>query len=492
MDNILVGPLLGFEGTCDEGEWYSFCFLSGAHVKLAELRIKGMSVLPFECIAETATGLFWRASFCPGFVEEARQLEYEIFCDGQKSGNGKKSEWSFHILGRGEQPKFAYASCNGFGHAEAAIKTRDHHVLWQKMVKENQRAPYAMLLMGGDQLYADTLWGELGLPKINHWPQLPESEKEKYQLTPELESRIDAFYEKLYIESWQDESMSEIMACVPSVMMWDDHDIYDGWGSFPDELLHHPIYDALYRVAARYFELFQLRSLKNRSMIRKKGDHYSCVLQYRNFHIISLDQRSGRTIDTIMTEKHWDDLDECLAGIPQFDHVLVMIAVPLVYRSFRFVEWVYDKTHVIEEMEDDVHDHWSAIRHRDERGRMVMTMVEIARKSAGKVAILSGDVHIGGIGMIYDYKGDNRILQIISSGIMNQPPTLLQWLLIKLCTTDDRLYFNNGEITSKLRKARGALSYIRDRNYATVKLLKNDKLRVRWHCSKRQAPRYIF
>ncbi len=492
MNSIRLGPLLGFEGTRKEGERYSFCFLSSQDVKRAELRLEGMDPVPFERVCDTATSRFWRATRMFPLKEATQTYGYEIACDGQVVSNKWRSIWRLRIAAAHEEPKFAYASCNGFGHGKTAKKCTDHHVLWRKMRDEHRKAPYAMLLMGGDQLYADTVWGELNLPPINRWPQLSPEQQQQYSLTPELQGRMDAFYEALYIESWGHEEMAEIMAEVPNAMMWDDHDIYDGWGSFPDELLQHPIYRALYDKAEFYFSLFQMRSSENTSRIRKKGAHFSFAFKYRNYHVLALDQRSGRTIDTVMTRDHWADLETWMKRTPAIDNLLVLIAVPLVYRSFRLVEWLYERTRKIEEMEDDVHDHWSAIRHRDERGRMVSAMVELARKATGKVVVLSGDVHVGGIGKIYDFKENNEILQVISSGIMNLPPTLVQWLFIKLMTTDDRLYFNNGEIQSKLKRARGALSYIRDRNYATLKLLKNGRLRVRWHCAKRRAPRYLF
>src|SRR5690606_41067643 len=65
---------------------------------------------------------------------------------------------SFHIPGKSEPPRFAYGSCNGFSALDLMHKTEEPYRLWQEMVIEHEKAPFSLLLMGGDQLYADNIW----------------------------------------------------------------------------------------------------------------------------------------------------------------------------------------------------------------------------------------------------------------------------------------------------------------------------------------------
>lgn len=39
--------------------------------------------------------------------------------------------------------------------------------------------------------------------------------------------------------------------------MWDDHDIFDGWGSYPERLQLCPMFKGLFSVARRFYLLFQ-------------------------------------------------------------------------------------------------------------------------------------------------------------------------------------------------------------------------------------------
>jgi phosphodiesterase/alkaline phosphatase D-like protein len=49
------------------------------------------------------------------------------------------------------------------------------------------------------------------------------------------------------------------MARIPTVMMWDDHDIFDGWGSFSEPMQHSPVFQTLFNHARRAFWVFQLQ-----------------------------------------------------------------------------------------------------------------------------------------------------------------------------------------------------------------------------------------
>ncbi len=40
-----------------------------------------------------------------------------------------------------------------------------------------------------------------------------------------------------YLTLYARPEIAHLAARVPSVMMWDDHDIFDGWGSLPERLL---------------------------------------------------------------------------------------------------------------------------------------------------------------------------------------------------------------------------------------------------------------
>ena len=49
-----------------------------------------------------------------------------------------------------------------------------------------------------------------------------------------------------------------ILSSVPSLMMWDDHDIIDGWGSYAADWLESAMFQGLWSAAREHFALFQL------------------------------------------------------------------------------------------------------------------------------------------------------------------------------------------------------------------------------------------
>src|SRR3546814_3583168 len=60
-----------------------------------------------------------------------------------------------------------------------------------------------------------------------------------------------------YLELYSQPQMAWMVARVPTLAMWDDHDICDGWGSLPHERMDSPLGRSLFEVAREFFLLFQ-------------------------------------------------------------------------------------------------------------------------------------------------------------------------------------------------------------------------------------------
>ena len=50
------------------------------------------------------------------------------------------------------------------------------------------------------------------------------------------------YYFHHYAVHWGYAAIGEGMRSIPSVMSWDDHDIFDGWGSYPEELQNSTVF----------------------------------------------------------------------------------------------------------------------------------------------------------------------------------------------------------------------------------------------------------
>lgn len=80
-----------------------------------------------------------------------------------------------------------------------------------------------LLVLLGDQVYADNT-----SDKVRH---LLRSRREAGHLGPEHEVVTFDEYTALYLESWRDPEVRWLLATVPSVMIFDDHEIIDDWNT---------------------------------------------------------------------------------------------------------------------------------------------------------------------------------------------------------------------------------------------------------------------
>lgn len=486
---LLVGPILGLESD----KKYTVCFLTEKHISAAKLIVKGGLNIKMFNIMETPHGTFWRATFDVLLKNQAYSVSYQIEIDNKQAvDQNERSQWTFYLPAKNEKPRIAYASCNGFSTADLHQKARDPYCLWRKMVEMHGNTPFSLLIMGGDQVYADSIWEEV--PSCRAWKDLSFRKKIKKAATQKIKQELDRFYEDLYIKRWKNDDMSMIFASIPSLMMWDDHDIFDGWGSYPEELQQCPTYQVIFSVAKRYFELFQIRSIENSTLLSKNQDYYSFGLQFRNFYILGLDNRSQRTLSQVMSDKndldntHWKKIIQQLTEIKS-ENLLVLSGLPLIYRDFSSIESFLDITPWQEELTDDLKDHWRAKEHQGERMRLIMHLLNAQVNRVNQIkrtVILSGDVHIGCLGALIDRRSPdliNRIYQVIASGIVHPPPSRFEWFGITAASNGDNEFLNiDKTIEAAIINLVGSDQYLRTRNFAYLEEGDDGNLWANWIC----------
>ena len=80
------------------------------------------------------------------------------------------------------------------------------------------------LVLLGDQVYADqppgAIRGWLSARRVTHLPQAPSDQVADFHE-----------YTRLYLDSWRDPELRWLLSTVPSVMIFDDHEIIDDWNS---------------------------------------------------------------------------------------------------------------------------------------------------------------------------------------------------------------------------------------------------------------------
>ena len=492
-DKLALGPLLSVE---DDNK-YVICFLSkndsdfSIFIDKEEIKAEKIGILK--------SGNFYRAEFEIKQSKKSKTITYNILNNNTNSNTidaFNRDSWSFYVPSSTEKPKFAYASCNGFSSPDLLAKTDEPYLLWDKLIDQHENEPFSILIMGGDQVYADELWSKV--KELEEWSRLNMNDKMKRKATKAMIRNLDTFYESLYLKKWSDEQMSLCLASIPTVMMWDDHDIFDGWGSYPQELLDCDVYQNIFKTAKKYFEIFQIRSLKNQTLLTKDRTHFSFALKFRNYHILGLDNRTQRSIYQVMGNDQWKDLNTYLDENILNDNLLVLSAVPVVYRDFSLTENLVDFTSWQEELTDDLKDHWRAKEHQGERMRLIMRLfMNIEKRKVSKrntrTVILSGDVHVGSLGVINDHKNQNKIHQVVSSGIVHTPPSYVEWLGITSITNDNNEYLNEDKtIETSMLTPIGSAKYLRVRNFVTINEGTDEKLWINWVCDNKDRPCYAL
>lgn len=510
--DILLGPILGYEWDDTASQAYYTVIVRTTKGATAPVwQVDGQNV--------TMTGLqtlhdgtrVWRGEvpLAPFTEPKGRTVNYTVRrTDTALKNVCGDARWSFHLPGVAtprQQPRIGFCSCNGFTDPNA-LRDMNPLALWERMATKHQTAPLSLLLMGGDQLYCDDLARKEG-SFARFWTWLDPKDRTKTKPTRE---EFKKSYLDHYLLAWariQHEgkdhphtAMVRMMASVPSVMMWDDHDIFDGWGSYQNAETKQPYYKEAFDAARDAFELYQIRGGKaNRSLLDRDHSgaprHYSQAVHFGPFHILVMDNRSHRTPNQIMDNNQWSQIlkwlgredNEQPSGKKDRRTLLVVSPVPVVYR--RFQDWVSSMPGE-HSGEDDLRDHWSHHSHEGERDRLVYHLFNVLSQGGNtrkysRVTLLSGDVHVGALGFLERTDNGAEIAQVISSAIIHPAPTPMAWLGLLAISSDADHGIQGQPVTARMARPVGAKDrYQRCRNYAWLQEGDDQKLWVNWECEK--------
>lgn len=406
---------------------------------------------------------------------------------------------SFSVPAKGATPNMAYCSCNGFSDPRIARDLENPVERWEHLGAQHREGrPFHLLLMGGDQIYSDQMWANV--PELEEWSNKWRFQQVRAGFSQTMEARVRQHFFDVYTVNWSRSKMAEMLASIPTVMMWDDHDITDGWGSHPDALqLVNPalrgggVLPGIFTVAKEFFQVFQLRVAPGSSpetAIAPGVGNFSSLLVLGSVAILVADLRSERTRNQIVGDATWGRIEQSLKALPAaVKHLLVMSSIPVVYPNggalnnlAALVPW-----DPVSDPQDDLIDHWSDGRHHSERERFVRMLFAVSQTKSIRVTLLAGDVHVAGQSVIESDRVQNVpgnstvITQLISSGIVHPPsggPLALN-ALNALARIDQEIY--RGVTGRMVEFWAGGPMIIPKRNWLSLSPLENGSLRAQWH-----------
>jgi hypothetical protein len=427
----------------------------------------------------------WRFDFAVTLSESAQKIRYRI--------GGQSSEWSFHVPARDTIPNMTYTSCTGFSSNKLMQKTEDPYGMVRNLIRHHDSNPYHLLLMGGDQVYADSMFDTLS--QLHDWLPLPRQEKISQPYTPEMASAVEHFYRELYVKRWGQKDLAALLASIPTFMMWDDHDIFDGWGSYDPGLQASEVYQGLFASARAAFALFQLQLAKDEAHPAKipAQQAFSLGLNLGPLAILALDMRSERSDSEVISQISWKAVYDWLDTLtPECTHLFVMSSIPVVHPDFSELEKALSIFPGQQELEDDLRDQWNSTPHKQERLRLIHRLLDFSKSRQNRVTLLSGDVHVGALGLIRDLRSigggaGEEILQLTSSGIIHPPPQGAALFFLE--NVVGREMSTDRDISSVMIEFPGTRQfYIGARNWLALEPDAQRRIWANWHVEGQRYP----
>lgn len=211
---------------------------------------------------------------------------YKFFVDGLEYTPDwlQEKEFSFKTFTEiKDQPvQFFSMSCHGLEEFEKNHPDQDAWAMWGRLDKltqeSNSKIEFGVL--GGDQVYMDDTFNDKIEKFESHLNDAPNLIREAYY------------------KYWSAPAYQRVLNRIPTILMWDDHDLIDGFGSRPDAYTQAGKWKDSWLLYKTYlkeaFFAFQATRNPGTSSIT---DNFSNRLDHPKASIVSLDLRSERDIE---------------------------------------------------------------------------------------------------------------------------------------------------------------------------------------------------
>jgi hypothetical protein len=323
----------------------------------------------------------------------------------------------------------------------------DGHAVWAdlpQIINRESNKSVRFVLLVGDQVYSDD------------WEQ-------KLLDEPTADARL-RLYLSAYRRFWSNIHYRRVMCALPAVMMWDDHDITDGWGSRVDAYVGEtsefkPEWKRLFESAFQAFSLMQA-SRNPPTLAPNPRDGLDFCFRIGPWGFVFMDLRTNRNLrqGRIITSEQasrirdWVEANKremhtvFVASSVVFSHgspVVEDLTLKLWPYVMGLVAWIASKSKWGEglqtkfnkslgDISDDIKDSWGSKENAGQADQVLDYLFGLQndREHPLGVVILSGDIHTSGYANIYSsdpaHDGRSSIPHITSSSVSYSP---FNWLM---------------------------------------------------------------
>ncbi|MGH9174165.1 MAG: alkaline phosphatase D family protein, partial [Vicinamibacterales bacterium] len=331
-----------------------------------------------------------------------------------------------HLLGRlapapgsSAALTFGFGSCHmPFAQDDAGrISSREADAAIYPAIRADlRRAGAQLFLLVGDQIYADQFKG------VSVRDDLPDDLS-----NPPPHDDLVARYRRVYRGFFNEPGLRGLRDTFPTLCIWDDHDIFDNWGSTAEKT---PTDYALFAAACRAYAEYQ--DARNPGG-RPGKPPFSWIQRWGDIAIVGLDLRGARDYEhgTMLGATEWEWLQNWLESddAAEVATLFVVSGVPVAHAS-RWFTRLFDILPA--RFSASVRDRWTSTGYIASRDLLLDALVGWeSRARRRQVIILSGDVHAASAFTIRQRDGDGVIQQVTSSA-MTTPLSLKQMFFNRL------------------------------------------------------------
>ena len=380
--------------------------------------------------------------------------EYRYALYGEEDGRrrillGQDRPYRFRTMPAQAAPlSFAFYSChlpfqeNLFG--STRIVNMEMWDCLDEVMARHYAEDFRFAIAGGDQVYAD------GVPTLNIWKYLNKTmRKEAGQLLPSHDEML-SWYRDIYRGYWGFPVLQQAYSSYPTYMIWDDHELKDGWGSDklkdkgPDEL--DEIFPARKEKKLSRAECRQLLERMREAAMQVYAEYqhahnpstpagqydYGMVQGNSAFYVLDgrgqrdINRSANRILGDAQLQRFADWLQALEPAVTPY--LFVVSAVPLLHMKAAYVNDDTNAAFDLADLQDDLRDAWEHELHDAERQAVLAALFKTAARGI-KVCILSGDVHASAVFRMVQPESKAVIYQLTSSAITYHKSRLLGWLL---------------------------------------------------------------
>lgn len=400
-----IGPILILDDVGGGRLWLSALFVA-ANGETPPAVTTADGDAPAETLARFDTLTAWRARFS---LPADRPSSY--------GWNGETYDVASDL---GGDIRIGYVSCNGEEVGDLDREGFERNAMWVRLAEDHRTAPFALLLHGGDQVYADEV--TRGHPLSDDWPGSVPRDPSAESLAGLMHHLRERFMER-YVALYASPEFAWIAARVPSLMQWDDHDICDGWGSLPRSRADSAVGRTIFAAARESFLVFQHAACDGdlpRRFADQSGGHCGWRVDLPDLRLLAPDLRSERTRKDIMGSGGWSMMEDEAARRAE-GHTFLLSSVPLLGPRMSLFEALMVAIPKMQKYEDDLRDQWQSGTHRDEWRRMLELVRDMARADGHNVVALSGEIHLA-TRAVMDLGDGHELHQLVASGIAHRAP----------------------------------------------------------------------